>query len=253
MNEKIKNIIGIALVVAAIIFASSAWIFSKAYWKSSQPARAFSVNAEGSVVAVPDIAELTYSVITEGGKDLAALQRDNTDKANRINAYLKAQGVEDKDIKTFGYAINPRYQYTSCSVGSRVCPPAEMVGYSINHSVAIKVRNLSKVGEFLSGIVENGANSVYGPAFSIDDVEAVKNQAREEAIKNAKEKAKAIAEAARVRLGKIISIDESYYTPVYSARASGIGGDELVSVPSPEIEPGSQEIKVTVLIRYEIR
>ena len=254
MKDNIKNILGVSLAVGVIVFAFSAWVFAKSFLKSSDPARTFNVSAEGEVVAIPDIAEFTYSVISEGGEDIVALQRENTQKANRINEYLKTQSVEDKDIKTTSYGINPRYQYYPCPVGTRVCPPSEIVGYSIYHSVVIKVRDLSRVGELLSGVVENGANSASGLTFSIDDLDKVQSQARDIAIQKAGAKAKATAASAGVRLGKIVSIDESFYTPFYQTRAlaEGFDGDSFVP-SSPAIEPGSQEIKVSVSVRYEIR
>lgn len=255
MSDKIKNILGASLAVGVIIFALSAWIFAKAQLKSSIPARAFSVSAEGEVTVIPDIAEFTYSIITEGGTALAALQKENTEKANRVNTYLTTQGVKDEDIKTTSYNINPRYQTYQCPAGVRVCPPSEIVGYSIYHSVTVKIRDLSKVGELLSGVVQNGANSASGLVFSVDDLDKVQNQARGIAIQKANAKAKETAVSAGVRLGRIISIEESFYTPFYSTRAlaEGVGGDALFSATAPVIEPGEQQIKVNVFVRYEIK
>ena len=157
-------------------------------------------------MAIPDVAQFTFSVITEGGKDIASLQQENTQKANRAIALLKNNGVEDKDIKTASYNLQPRYQYFSCPVGknssAKPCPPAEIVGYSISQTVSVKIRNFEKAGEILSGVVQSEVNSVSELSFTIDDKTEIENQARQEAIAVAIKKAESIAQAGGFKLGQ---------------------------------------------------
>ena len=247
MDNKIKNYLGIALAVAAVWYA---WSFSE----SVRPDRNFQVQGEGKVTAIPDVAEISFGVTTEGGKNLADLQQKNTEKANSIIAFLKQSAIDEKDIKTQYYNISPRYQYYSCPVSesgeAKPCPPSEIVGYTISQSIAVKVRELSNTGDVLAGVVANGANTVSGPSFTIDDPAKFQNEARAEAIAKAKEKASAIARAGGFRLGKMVSIQEgvSYPFPVmYETAALGKGG------ASPSIEPGSQDITINVTIVYEIK
>jgi uncharacterized protein YggE len=103
----------------------------------------------------------------------------------------------------------------------------------------------------LSQAVNYGANNVSGPNFTVDDKEVYLEKAREEAIKNAKEKAEKIAKIAGFKLGKIVSITESSPfepTPVMLKEMGGAPEN-----PQPQIEPGSQEIKVQVNITFEIK
>ena len=135
MSEKIKNFLGLAGIIAILAFAYAAVAYVGTY-KTSTRASSFTVTGEGRVVAIPDIAQFTYSVITEGGKDVAALQTQNTNKGNDIVEFLKAQGVAAKDIQTTSYEINPRYQNYNCqqpfnSTDTKPCPPPEIVGYTI--------------------------------------------------------------------------------------------------------------------------
>jgi uncharacterized protein YggE len=201
---------------------------------------------------VPDVAHITFSVITQNG-DLAKLQQQNTERANRAIEFVKSKGVDAKDIKTQSYTIEPRYEYRPCTIGP--CPPPAIVGYSVTQTVSVKIRDFTIIGDILAGVVERGANSVSGPFFNVDDPTELQNQARREAIEKAKKRAEAVAEAGGFRLGKLLSIEDSYY-PIYGYEALGKGGaGEAVraSVPMPTVEPGSQEITVTVILRYGIK
>ena len=259
MDTKIKNYLGISMIVAMVILAISTLVFANIYSKSIEPDsyRSFSVSGEGKIVAIPDVAQFSFSVITEGGKDIASLQQENTQKANRAIALLKNSGVEDKDIKTAGYNLQPRYQYFSCSVSknstAKPCPPPEIVGYSISQTVSVKIRNFEKAGEILSGIVQSEVNSVSELSFTIDDETEIENQARQEAIANAINKAESIAQSGNFNLGKILSINENS-SPIFyrAAKSFGMSASEDATI-SPDIEPGSQEVIIGVTISYEIR
>src|SRR3989344_1775057 len=261
MSDKIKNYLNIAIIVAILAVGSSAIVYANAFRTSIKPDsyRSFSVSAEGKSVSIPDVAFFTFGVVTEGGIDIAKLQKENTEKINKAIAFLKSLKVDQKDIKTENYNLSPRYEYASCprnTFGESVsCPPPKIVGYTINQTIAVKIRNFENIGGALSGIVTNGANSVSSLNFQIDDPVKVQNEAREEAIARAKEKARSIARAGDFRLGRLISIEEGFGGPVpmrFEAKALdvgfGSGGGE-----EPQIEPGSQETRVSVTLRYEIK
>ena len=257
MNTAIKNYLGIAGIIA--LFALSYAGIRASNNIESIPTRTFFVQGEGETIAVPDVARFTFTILTEGGANLSGLQEDNAKKSNAAIDYLKANGVDKKDVKTIGYNVSPRYQYYDCdryAIGfetAKPCPPAEIVGYSISQSVQVTVRDLEKAGVLLSGVVENGANTVSGISFEIDDETEFKNEAREKAFADAKEKARAIADAAGFRIGKIISINENFFTPqIYGGRAVSFEIADA-AVPAPSIEPGSQEVKITVNVQYEIK
>ncbi len=257
MTEQIKNYLYITVILALLVGAFSSVKYVNSYSKSIQPAsfRSFNVSGDGKVVAVPDVAQFSFSVITEGGKDISNLQKQNSDKVNKAIDFLKKNNIEEKDITTANYSVDPRYQYFNCSGGGRPCPPAEIVGYTVNQSVTVKARNFDKVGDTLAGVVDNGANSVSQLSFTIDDPTEIQNQAREKAIAKAKTKAEAIAEAGDFSLGRLLSIDEgasSQPPPVYGYGYGGGGMDKAV-LSSPNIEPGSKEVNITVTLTYEIK
>lgn len=261
MSAKIKDYLGIAIIATLAVFAGVLISFAYIYYQAIKPSsfRSFSVSGEGKITTVPDVAEFNFSIITEGGKDLAALQEQNTKKVNDAIAFVKSKGVGEKDIKTQSYQVDPRYQYFNCP-GPRggevvACPPPEIVGYAIHQNVQVKARDFTKVGELIGGVVQNGANSVSGLMFTIDDPFKVQNDARAEAIAKAKEKAEAIAAAGGFRLGRLLSIEEQGgvvprpYPMYLKESAAGLGGADA----APSIEPGSEEVMVTVSLRYEIK
>ncbi len=261
MSQKIKDALGVAIIISIVVVAYSAFIYSTYYSKSIEPSsfRSFTVSAQGKTTAVPDVAEFTFSVITQGGENLAELQKENTEKSNKIIEYIKANKIDPKDIKTQNYNIDPRYQYYNCDnrilkTESIPCPPPEIVGYTISQTVQIKIRDFSKIGDLLSGTVSNGANSVSQITFTIDDPTQVETIARNDAIKKAKEKAETIAKEGGFKLGRLLSIDEGYYQPAYefSAKSAAIGMGGGTNIPAPIIEPGTQEMTVNITLRYEI-
>ena len=261
--EKGKSILFIAISLALVAGSFAALSYVRTYSKSIEPSnfRSFAVSGEGKVVAKPDIAAFTFSIISQGDKEIAKLQQENTERTNRAISLLKEKGVDASDIKTESYSVEPRYQYYSCppileSGSSRPCPPAEITGYTISQTISVKIRKFDAIGDVVSGVVSAGANSVSQLSFTVDDPAALENQARTEAIKKAQEKAKEIAKAGNFRLGRLLSIDEGgYYPPIYYARtesvAMGKGGD-VMPAPTPAIEPGSQDIRINIMLNYEI-
>ncbi len=250
MEQKIKNYLGITIIATLIVSAYGIVSFVRSYATVTQTS-SFSTNAEGKVVAIPDIAQFSFSVVTQGGINLQNTQNENTDKANAAIAFVKSKGIDAKDITTQGYNVEPRYQYYNCDRYSTVCPPYEIVGYTITQSILVKVRNFDVIGDLLSGVVANGANTVSQLSFTVEDPAFLENQAREQAIAKAKDKARSIAKAGGFKLGKILSISEgSYYPlPMFSATEAKGGAAPV----SPTIEPGSYDVTINVSLTYEIR
>jgi uncharacterized protein len=201
-----------------------------------------SISAEGKVTALPDIASISIGVMTEK-KTVADAQKENTAKMNAIIAKLKDLGVASGDITTTNYSIYPQYDWIDNRQTER--------GFQVSQNVDVKVRDLEKIGDILAAVGELGANQVGGVNFTIDEPEELRQQARLEALENAKVKAQELADAAGVTLGRVVgfSEDAGYVPPpvFYDRAAEGFGGGA-----SPKIEPGSQEVAVNVTVIYEI-
>lgn len=250
-----EDLLKIAKTGAIVLLSAAAIGYVYQYGLSvnkTYPTRTFSVDGTGDIDTVPDLAMFTVSVVTEGGRNVADVQQANTDKMNRINAFLKGQGVEAKDLKTGRYDLSPRYSYPPCEGG--VCPQPSINGYSLMQTLDVKVRDSEKLGDLLSGVVQNGANSVSSVRFVVDDDSAAKDEARAEAIAEAKKKAKDMARAGGFRLGKLVSIYENA-GPVPTDAVYGRGGAEMGALKAdvpPVVEPGMQTTQVQVNLTYEI-
>ena len=208
-------------------------------------ANTISFNGKGKILAKPDVAVVSLSIVTEAVTSKAA-QDDNSAKSKAVTDFLKDQGVEDKDIKTTRYNIYPQYSYPQN--GNR-----EIRGYQVNQTLEAKVRNLDKVSGILDGAVSAGVNQVNSLSFGIDEPEKLKAEAREKAIEDAKTKAEELEKQLEIRLGKIVNFYESsggFPSPIFMEAkgiADGLGGS------GPEITAGENEIVVNVTITYQIR
>ena len=267
MSEKIKNWLGVAVILAVLAIGWSALSSAGSYSASIQPSsyRSFGVSGQGKVTTIPDIAATSFGIVIDGGKDLGASQKLATDKANKVIAFIKKTGVEAKDIKTEQYSVNPRYQYYNCptpiynqsGATAKPCPPPDIVGYTISENISLKIRDFSKIGEILKGVIDNGANTVSGLSFTIDDPAKVESEAREKANAQDKEKAQAVASAGGFSLGRLLSIEEGggvqNYDRMYSSKMMSLSSAGAESAPAPTIEAGSQDVQISVTLRYEIK
>lgn len=224
-----------------------------------------SVSGEGKIAAKPDIAVLSATVRTEKTA-LKDAQKENTEMSQKVVTFLKSSGIAEKDIRTAYYNIAPQYQYNDCSRAPSVqserypvvpcysLPKPKIIGYQVTNSYEIKVRDLDKAGEILEGVVGAGANEVSGLSFSIDNEDALKADARKQAIDDARAKAKVLARQLGVRLGRIVSFNEGFGgQPIFYERGLGVAKmDSVESAPVP-VEAGEQEILVSVTIVYEMK
>lgn len=135
-----------------------------------------------------------------------------------------------------------------------MCPAPKVIGYTIHQSVSLKIRDFKNISPLLTGVVKNGANSVSGLNFTIEDDTSLENTARAAAIAKAQVKAESIARSAGFELGRILEITESSTNPYYprTMAMKSLANDASGAV-SPTIEAGSQEVTIDVSVKYEIR
>lgn len=207
------------------------------------------VSGTGKVKATPDLALINLGVQTETDS-VRNGQEENTNKMNAIVTMLKENGIEEKDITTNQYSVYPRYNWED---GEQ-----EVVGYTVNQSVSIKVRDLDKVGELLGRAGDLGANQVGGIQFTIDEPELLQDEARQKAIDDAREKAKILADQLGLSLVKVVSFSEGGYggAPVpmaaYDRAESFAVGSGGATNPAPDIQEGTQEVVSNVNVMFEV-
>lgn len=208
--------------------------------------RTISVTGNGKVYLSPDIATINVGVHTED-PDVAKALSDNTAAAKNVSEALAGFGVDPKDIQTTNFSIYPMQQYG---------PAGEMLGvkYSVDNTVMITVRDLTKMGNILSTVVGEGANNIYGITFDVANREKALEDARKAAIADARVQAEELAAAAGVQVGQVISINISSYTqpqPMYNYGYGG-GGGMAAAAPAP-ISSGQMIVTADATITYEMK
>ena len=218
------------------------------------------VSGTGDVYASPDLATMDFSVVSEATAVAAAMD-DNTKKMNAIVDVVKSLGVPEADLQTSGFSINPHYDYvndkTTTSPNGAYYPSGNRVlsGYDITQTLTVKVRqdNMAKIGQIIAEATASGANQVGDLQFTIDKPETLQDEARKQAIDEAKAKAETLASQLGVKLVKITNYSEGGYAPTYSlsydkAAATGTAAEAA----TPAIQTGQNKIESNVNITYEI-
>lgn len=207
------------------------------------------MSAEGKVSAKPDIATASFSVVTSG-KEAAKVQEDNDKKMKEVIGFLKEKGISEDDIKTSGYNLYPQYDYETRAVEGVKIPP-NIVGYTLTQTVTVKIRKLEEAASIVGGLTAKGVNQIDSLAYSIEDPDSLKAEARQIAIDKAKGKAQELALSLGIRLGKVINFsegDSGFPVPLPYARPDAAFGGGSAS-----LEPGSQDITVNVTLTFELK
>lgn len=209
------------------------------------------VDGEGKVTAIPDVATITFSV-SEDGDNASTAQDTAAKKINVAVALIKGLGIDDKDVKTTSYSISPKYSYVPpCYTGYCPQPSSRIIGYTAAQTIEVKIRKIADAGKVLSQLGDAGVSNLYGPNFTIDDMDALRAAARAEAIDAARMKAKVLARDLGVSLVRVTGFYENGGPIFYGKAAAGFGGDAESATPS--LPTGENEIVVNVTVSYEIR
>lgn len=207
-----------------------------------------SVTGEGKAATTPDIALLGLGVEAQS-KSVGDAQNTARQAMSRVRQALSALGVEDKDIKTISYAIQPVYQYIQRENRQ------ELIGYRVSDRISVKIRKISDAGKVIDAAAEAGGNNVRidSIGFTVNDPTPQKNEAREKAVRDAMAKARQMAELAGVKLGKAMFITESGFVqpPPRPFPMPMAARAEAIAAPT-EISPGEAEIQVQVQILFAI-
>ncbi len=210
-----------------------------------------SVNAQGTSNREPDMATFRAGVTTQGASASAALAA-NSQRMNAVFAALKRAGIADKDVQTSNLNVSPVYkQPARRSDGSYDASERTITGYQVNNTVSVRQRKLDDFGKVIDALVSAGANEVDGPNFTLSQPEAAQDEARSAAIAAARQRAQLYAQAAGLRVVRIVAIAESGgYAPqiVVSARKMMA---EAAPAPAP-VAAGEVEVTANVSVQFEL-
>lgn len=251
LGKTLAVLLGIFLVAGTVTALVDSITSYKSYKEGYR--NTISVSADDKVIAKPDVATVNMSVVSKG-KTVVEVTTDGNKKMNDIVAALKAMQIDEKDIQTSGYYLNPEQDYSIERLPNQT---PKIIGYTLTQSVEVKVRKVDQAGDVVQKATDLGANNIGNINLTIDDQDKLKDEAREKAFAKARAKAETLARQAGVRLGKVISFSDDNAMPYYDSYTSykempmsAAGGD--IAVPAPSFETGSQEVHASVTITYEI-
>lgn len=206
--------------------------------QADQNERSITISGTAKVNAKNDLAMTTIGY-TNIDADVGKAQADNTKVMNPVLTDLKSLGIEDKDLQS-DVSVYPQYDYTDKG--------SVLKGYRVTNNINVKIRDLSKVSAVLALPAKYGVNSISGLSFTVDDVEKLKEQARENALEDARLKAIKLSRILGVKVGEVINYSD-FETSVgampYAAKA-------MDSISAPQVASGSQDVTMNVNVTYKI-
>lgn len=202
------------------------------------------ITATGESTRVPDLAIVTAGVQTMQPTASAAIE-DNATRMERVRAALKRAGIDDKDIQTSSISLNPEYRYGDNQ-------PPQLTGYRASNNVSVKFRDLKRTGAILDALVREGANQISGPSLTVDKPEAAYDEARIKAIASGQARAELYARALGKRVVRLLSVSEP---GAQVPRPMPFAAEVAMAEPraKTEIDPGTQQMQVTVSMSFELQ
>ena len=230
MNTRILPITGL-LVLAALLAAVS---LPGSASSAAADAGVLTVQGTASVAAVPDRAELSFGVESQGQTAKAALAA-NAAEMRRVIAAVKAAG--GTEVKTQSVSLSPRYNERS-----------EVQAFVAVNTVSATIKDVARAGSLIDAAVSAGANQVYGPSLSRSDQAELYRSALKAAVADARASAQALASAASLSLGRITAIVEGGG----SAPQPYAVADKAMEGGSTPVEPGTQQVGATVSVTFAV-
>ena len=244
MKKKWLLIIGLILTLAIVSLAGCSPGNQEVNFSSQQ--EGIWVTGQGKVSAIPDITTLRLGIEAQEAS-VAEAQSKAAEAMNRVMTALTENGVPEKDIQTQYFSIRRVTKW------DREKEEEVVVGYRVTNMVTAKIRDIDKAGSIIDVVAEAGGDltRIDSIDFSVDDPSAYYEEARQEAMAEARDKAEQLAELAGVTLGKPTYISEGIQVPPI---IRGVVYEEVLVAPAPEtpISPGEMEISLSLQVAYAI-
>jgi uncharacterized protein len=206
------------------------------------PPAMISVTGEATLSVAPDLAEVDGGVTTEAKTAREASDANNA-AMGKVLLALKGAGIDEKDFQTSRLSLQPQ------NAPNRTGPPA-IVSYRASNRVTIRVRDVLKVAGVVDTLVSAGANEIGGINFTVSQASKLLDDAREQAVADARRKAEIYARAAGVTLGAPLSISEGGSPGPVQYRARAVAAGMAVSAP---VAQGEETLAITVNVSWAIK
>jgi len=205
------------------------------------PPPAISVTGEATVSVPPDLATVDGGVTTEARTAREASEANNV-AMGKVLLALKAAGIDSKDLQTSRLSLQPQYANQSRP------GPNVLTGYRAANHVSVRLRDVARVASVIDTLVGAGANEIGGVNFMVAEASKLLDDARSQAVADARRKAEIYARAAGVTLGAPLGIAEGGApAPMYRNRM--VAG----MVASAPVAPGEETLSVSVSVSWAIK
>jgi uncharacterized protein YggE len=234
MRPMIRRTPFAATIVAGTLFGAPAMA-------QIAPPAMISVTGEGTISAPPDMAQVEGGFTSEA-KTARAASEANDVAMGKVFLALKSAGIDAKDYQTSRLSLQPQSAANHSG-------PAAIISYRASNRLTIQVRDVTKVASVIDMLVGAGANDIGGIDFIVSGASKLLDQAREQAVEDARRKAEIYAKAAGVTLGAPLSISEGGGSPMpmqFRAKA-------MVVAPSTPVAQGEETLSVTVSVSWAIK
>lgn len=206
---------------------------------AEEPVPQINVTGTGTVSAEPDLATVLLGVSREGRTASVAMTMATKAAADVLET-ISQSGVEPRDVITSSINLNPVFEQSNAR-------PRQIRGYVASYDMQVRLRDITKTGDFLDAVVGDGANRLNGLRFGLADRTPLEQEARAAAMRAAKAKAETLATAADVGLGKVLSIREG------GASVPHMAMREATLDAASAVATGEVDVRVSVSVAYGIQ
>ena len=213
------------------------------------------VSEEGRVQLAPDKAVVHLSVET-AGELLEDVQEENRERMKRVMTRLQKLGIKKERIQTSSLTVAPQYPPRSRRQTNQPALPQipKIIGYTVNHSLAVEVLDLEIVGRVVDSTFKAGANRFSHITWALQDNRPARLESLRSAAQKAREKAQTLARALNVQLIELLAVTEGGMSPIPQRNTRGrammsMAMEDSGSVP---VSPGELTIRASVMLTYKI-
>jgi len=207
----------------------------------SAPTAMISVTGEGTVSVAPDLAQIDAGVTSDGKTAREASETNNAAMGKMLLA-LKSAGIDEKEIQTSRLSLQPQYPPNRTSASA-------VVAYRASNRVTVRLRDLTKLAGTIDMLVGAGANDIGGIEFQVSNASKLLDDARAQALADARRKADIYARAAGVTLGAPLSITEEGGPGPMPFRKMAAG----LPMAATPVAQGEETLAVTVNVSWAIK
>lgn len=201
--------------------------------------------AEGTSTRVPDLALIQAGVVTNAPTAGEAMQQ-NAQRMAAVLAALRKAGIAERDLQTSAVNLAPQYRYQENK-------PPVITGYQASNQLTVRFRDIARSGTILDALVAQGANNISGPNLTLADEAGALDEARRDAIAKAKARATLYAQAAGLKVDRILLISETGTPVVPQPMPMLMRSKAMMAEADTAIVPGEQKIVANVSVRFLLK